>query len=82
MREIINGVLHVLLGLVLAGLIMWNYWMGGPVLLIFGWLREQAQHREQGFFGWMTAHRLFEAVQWGIGGAIGSVIYYLVLTLT
>ena len=65
--------LHIVGGAALASALIWNLWMAAPVLLVFGWLREQAQHRDEGFFGWMTGHRLFEAAQWGIGGLLASV---------
>ena len=32
---------------------------------IFGWLREGAQHRDEGaWVGWITSHRMVEALAW------------------
>lgn len=76
--EFLNGLFHILGGAVLAFAIMWNYWLAILVLFVFGFLREQAQHREQGFFGWITPHRMFEAVQWSIGAAISCVVWMFI----
>jgi len=67
--------LHIIGGLVMSLAIMWIYWLAIPVMFVFGFLREQAQHRDEGFFGWITGHRMFEALQWPIGGLIACGIW-------
>lgn len=73
-KDVLDNVLHVLTGGALAGLIMWNYWFAGPVFLVVGFLREQAQHKKEGFFGWVNPHRLLEAASWGVGGLAASIV--------
>jgi hypothetical protein len=78
MKEIINGVLHVIGGLLIALSIMWNYWLAVPVLFVVGFLREQAQHRDEGLLGWITGHRLFEAFLWPVGALIACIIWLFI----
>lgn len=76
--EFLNAVLHILGGAVLSLAIIWNYWLAIPALFVIGFLREQAQHRKQGFFGWITPHRMFEAVQWSIGATISCLVWFFI----
>lgn len=75
MREVINTALHITGGAAFACAMLWSEWMIIPAVLIFGLLREQAQHRDDGFFGWITGHRLWEAIQWGIGAAVATLLW-------
>ncbi len=76
--EIINAILHVVVGCILAYAILWLDWLAIPVMLFIGLMREQAQHRKDGLLGWITGHRLFEAAQWGIGGLAACLIWFFV----
>ena len=54
------------------------YWFAIAIpLTIFGWgaMREQSQHSEEGWFGWWTANRAWEAASWGIGAALGTAVW-------
>lgn len=59
----------------LASALLAILWIDNPVasafvFFVFGFLREQAQHRDEGFFGWITQHRMTEAGSWGVGAGI------------
>ncbi len=75
LREIGNTSLHILGGAAFACAILACEWAIIPAVLIFGLLREQAQHRDQGWFGWITGHRLWEACQWGVGAAVATGLW-------
>ena len=78
MKEFWNGVLHVVGGAAIALSIMWVYWLAIPALAAVGFLREQAQHRDEGFFGWITTHRMIEALEWPLGALIACVIWMFI----
>lgn len=66
-----DNALHLIGGALLA----WTIWMDAMLgalgaLVVFGWMREGAQHRDDGqWIGWITTHRLVEALSWAAGGA-------------
>ena len=41
----------------------------------FGLFREQAQHRDEGWFGWFSGPRVLEASSWGIGAAVAAGVF-------
>ena len=44
-REIGNLALHIVGGAAMAAAVCWRPWLIVVVVLVFAWLREQAQHR-------------------------------------
>ena len=72
-----DNALHLLGGVLLA----WLIWVGGivaslTVIAVFAWMREGAQHRDDGqWVGWITKNRLIEAFSWVAGGAVFHVIF-------
>jgi len=78
MKEVWNAILHVLGGALIALSIMWVYWLAIPALAVVGFLREQAQHRDEGFFGWITKHRMIEAMEWPLGALIGCLVWTVI----
>ena len=74
--------LHIIGGAVIALLIIpVVWWKIAIVSTIYGLLREQAQHRHQGWVGafydtirGVRWNRLIEGLAWGVGGAIGGLV--------
>ena len=67
----LDAALHALAGAVLAAALYWGgAWSIAPVVLLVGLLREQAQHRQEGWIGWVSWHRLGEALAWSAGAAL------------
>ena len=71
-----DTLLHILGGvLVFAPLLWW-----GPASLFvsgfaLGWLREGASHKDDGrWIGWITPHRMIEAIGWGLGSSLLATI--------
>ena len=77
-REAVNAVLHVAGGAAISFSIMWLYWLSIPAMFVVGFLREQAQHRDEGFFGWINGHRMVEALQWPAGALLACLVWALV----
>jgi len=75
LREAGNAALHIIGGAAFALALLWSDWMIVPAVLVFALLREQAQHRDEGWLGWITVHRLWEAVQWGLGAAVAFALW-------
>lgn len=67
-----DNALHVAGGAALSSLLLLPLWYSAPlVFLIWGWMREGAQHREDGaWIGFVTPGRATEAVAWSVGAAI------------
>lgn len=76
-REIGNLILHIAGGALMAVAVMYQDYLIVAVIAVWGLLREQAQHRDEGFFGWINGHRLFEASQWVIGASLGTIGWLL-----
>jgi hypothetical protein len=76
-REIGNAALHVAGGGLIAGSILWIGWLAIPAMLAVGVLREQAQHRDEGAWAFLTAHRMFEASMWAVGGGLAALGFAL-----
>lgn len=75
----IDALIHALAGAALAAALEFGgSWSIAPVVLVFALLREQAQHRDEGWTGWVTWHRLIEASAWGVGAAV-TVVGFIVL---
>lgn len=72
LRDVLSLLLHALGGLALvAPILLWpGALSAGGSALAFGLLREQAQHRQDGWIGWVTRHRLLEAAAWAPLAAI------------
>ena len=77
-REIGNMFLHMGGAALMSVLALWNPWMLVPDFFVIGFLREQAQHRDEGFFGWITGHRLWEAFHWPIGALVAVSLWELI----
>ncbi len=75
LKDIRDNAFHVVGGLAISLSIMWCYWLSIPALFVVGFLREHAQHRDEGFFGWITKHRMIEAATWGVGALVASIIW-------
>ena len=70
--------LHVVGGLVvtgLAGLCLWSLILS---FAIYGFFREKRQHPGQGLFGWITKHRMLEAMAWPMGALIACVAWIFI----
>ncbi len=78
LKDVGDNALHVVGGLAISLAIMWCYWLSIPALFVVGFLREQAQHRDEGFFGWITTHRMIEAAMWSVGAIIASVVWLFI----
>ncbi len=74
LRAVLDLLLHALGGAALAApLLPWDPspWVVGGVFVIWGWLREGAQHRDEGaWIGWWSVHRATEGATWGAGAAV------------
>ncbi len=67
----LDAALHALAGAALAAALYWGgAWSIAPVVLFVGLMREQAQHRDEGLIGWISWHRLGEALAWGVGAVV------------
>ncbi len=85
-------ILHGVAALVICAAIFWCYWLSIPAFAFIGFFFEKTQHRyvwfvdrggklqrkEQGWFGWVTKHRLREAAGWPIGALICCVGFFLI----
>jgi len=67
---------HIIGGAFIGWIAYQNSWLAtGGVLLILGYLREGAQHRDEGaWIGWITPRRLTEAFTWGLGGGLAHLL--------
>jgi len=81
-------ILHTIaaLGVVLS--IAWIHWLAIPAFAFIGFFFEKTQHRyywsvlfdgtlhreKTGWFGWVTKHRIIEALGWPLGGLVAVVI--------
>jgi len=75
MKELGNTILHLLGGAALVAAVLWSEWMLIPTTFVWAWLREQAQHRDDGWFGWQTPHRIWEVAQWTLGSAVMVLLW-------
>ena len=44
------------------------------VWVIWGWLREQGQSLDEGYWAWVKPHKLLEGDSWGVGPLIWGVV--------
>ena len=68
-----DGVIHLAAAVAIVVGITFTPWLAIPAFFTLGFFWEKTQHKDQGWFGWITLHRAWEALAWGIGGTIAAV---------
>lgn len=48
------------------------------VWVLWGFLREQAQDKENGWVAWIKPHKLLEGASWGVGPLVWGVVWLFV----
>ncbi len=73
----LDNLYHTLGGLALATPIMLTGGSGfavAGVWVLWGWLREQGQSMDEGWWAWVKPHKLIEGASWGVGPLVWGVV--------